>query len=123
MSKEALPRKKKIRAGHRASATSLLNQIDTALSALSTDSDRLSQLKLSLHKKLETLKLLDLEIVELTPEGLKNEIEQADGYKENVYRASTMIDKVLKPAPSPPTLIADIGMLQRPLLHPPVATK
>ena len=88
MSKESLPRKKKIRAGHRASATRLFSQIDTALTAPATDSDKLSQLKLSLHKKLETLKLLDSEIVQLSPEeGLEDEIEQADGYKENVYRA------------------------------------
>ena len=109
MSKESLPRKKKIRAGHRASATRLLSQIDTALTAPATDSDKLSQLKLSLHEKLETLKLLDSEIVELTPEeGLEDEIEQADGYKENVYRALIMIDKVLKPTPSPPTPVADM---------------
>ena len=108
MSKESLPRKK-IRAGHQVSATRLLSQIDTALTTPATDSDKLSQLKLSLHKKLETLKLLDSEIVQLTPEeGLEDEIEQADGYKENVYCALIMIDKVLKPTPSPPTPIADI---------------
>lgn len=69
---------------------------------------KLSQLKLSLHDKLETLKLLDSEIVELTPEeGLENEIEQADRNKENVYRTLTMIAKVLKPTPSPRTPVAD----------------
>ena len=109
MLKESLLRKKKICAGHRASATRLLNQIDTALTAPATDSDKLSQLKLSLHKKLETLKLLDSEIVELTPEeGLEDEIEQADGYKEKVYCALIMIDKVLKPTPSSPTPVADM---------------
>ena len=94
-------RKKKIRAGHQVSATRLLNQIDTALTAPTTDSDKLSQLKLSLHEKLEKLKLLDSEIVELTPEGMEDEIEQADEYKENMNRALIMIDKVLKPTPSP----------------------
>ena len=85
MSKEALPRKKKIRAGHRASVIHLLNQVDGALAATPTD-DKLAQLKLSLHKKLETLKQLDSEVVDLTPEGLDEEIEQADGYKD-VYHA------------------------------------
>lgn len=102
MSKEALPRKKKIRAGHRASATRLLNQVDGALAATPTDNDKLAQLKLSLHEKLDTLKQLDSEVVDLTPEeGLDEEIEQADGYKDNVYRALTMIDKALKPKPRP----------------------
>ena len=42
--------------------------------------------------------------MDLTPEeGLDEEIEQADGCKDNVYRALTMIDKALKPKPSPPT--------------------
>ena len=92
---EALPRKKRIRAGHRASATRLLNQIDAILADTHPDGDRLALLKLSLKEKLETLKLLDSEIVELTPEEeLVREIEQADGYKENVYRALTSIDKV-----------------------------
>jgi hypothetical protein len=91
---EALPRKKKIHAGHRASETRLLNQIDAILGDTHPDSDRLALLKLSLKEKLETLKLLVSEIVELTPEeGLVKEIEQADEYKENVYRALTGIDK------------------------------
>ena len=38
------------------------------------------------------LKQLDLERVDLTPEeGLVEEIEQDYGYKDNVYRALTMI--------------------------------
>ena len=64
---EALPRKK-IHAGHRASATRLLNQIDAILVDVHPDGDKLTLLKLSLKEKLETLKLLDSEIVELTPE-------------------------------------------------------
>ena len=68
------------------------------------------------NEKLETLKLLDSEIVELTPEeGLEDEIEQADGYKENVYRALTMIDKVYRnphPVPLHPLLIR-MSMLRR----------
>lgn len=93
---EVLPRKKKIRAGHRASATRLLNQIDAILGDDDPDGDKLALLKLSLREKLETLKQLDSEIVELTPEEeLVREIEQADEYKENVYRALTCVDKTL----------------------------
>ena len=103
MSKEELTRKK-IRAGHRASATRLLIQVDDALAASPTDSDKLAQLKLSLQEKLEILKQLDSGIVDLTPEdGLDGEIEQDDGYKDGVYRALTLIDKALNTKPSPPT--------------------
>ena len=49
---------------------------------------------MSLKEKLETLKSLDSEIVELVPEEeLSKEIEQADEYKENIFRALTRIDK------------------------------
>ena len=102
MSKEELTRKK-IRAGHRASVTQLLTQVDESLAASPTD-DKLAQLKLSLHEKLETLKQLDSGIVDPTPEdGLDGEIEQADGYKDGVYPALTLIDKALNTKPSPPT--------------------
>ena len=81
MSKEDLARKKKIRAGHRASATRLLNQIDGVLAASPPDGDKLAPFRLSLREKLETLKQLDSEIVDLTPEeGLVEEIEQADAW-------------------------------------------
>lgn len=90
---EALPRKK-IRAGHRASATRLLNQIDAALGEDLPNADHLTLLKMSLKEKLDTLRSLDSEIVELIPEEeLVKEIEQADEYKENVYLALTEINK------------------------------
>ena len=80
--------------------------------------DKLAQLKLSLHEELETLKQLDLEVVDLTPEGLDEEIEQADDYKDNIYHALTMIDKALKPKPSPPTPAASALMPTSPAISP-----
>ena len=56
LSKEALPKKKKICAGHRSSVTRLLNYIDSASCVPPTDSDKLPQFKLSHHEKLEMLK-------------------------------------------------------------------
>lgn len=89
-----LSRKKKIRAGHRASATRLLNQIDAALGEGPPNPDDLTVLKMSLKEKLDTLKSLDMEILGLIPEEeLGKEIEQADEYKESVYRALTRIDR------------------------------
>ena len=119
MSKQALLRKKKIHAGHRASATRLLNQVDSALAATPTDNDTLAQLKLSLHEKLETLKQQDSEVVDLTPEErLDEDIEQAEDYKDNVHRALTMIDKTLKPKSSSPTLTASSSTPTSPAVTP-----
>ena len=72
----------------------MLTQIDTLLAEESPDLSRLSQLKLSLQEKLETLKLLDGEILGLIDEGeLTSEIEQADAFKEGIYTAVIKIDK------------------------------
>ena len=105
---EGLPRKKQIWAGHRASATRILNQIDGTLAAATPDNAKLSQLKLSLQEKLETLKRLDNEIMELTPEdGLVEEIEQADSYKEGVYIAMINIEKHMSTPTATPSPAAE----------------
>ena len=56
---EGLAQKKKVRAGHKASATRILGQISSALEKTPPDADRLSLLKLSLTEKLDVLKALD----------------------------------------------------------------
>ena len=74
-------KKKRICAGHRSSATRMLTQVEESLATSPPNVVRLSQLKFSLQEKLETLKLQDREIVDLTEEShLADEIEQADGY-------------------------------------------
>ena len=55
---EGLAKKKRIRAGHRASTTWALTKVNDALAAETTDEAKLSQLKLTLEEKLGTLKLL-----------------------------------------------------------------
>ena len=51
-------------------------------------------LKLSLQEKLETLKLLDSQILQLTDEGeLEDEIEQADSFRENIHAAMVKIEE------------------------------
>ena len=85
------------------SATRILGQITTALAG-TPDPDRLSLLKLTLNEKLETLRGLNAEIIELTPEeGLEGEIQQSDEYKENMYDALTRINRVVKGAVTPST--------------------
>ena len=56
---EALSRKKKIRAGHRATVTRTLGDIATILSSATPDRDRIARLKLTLNEKLETLNRFD----------------------------------------------------------------
>ena len=62
---EALAKKKRIQVGHKASATKMMGKIDSILGAGSPDTSTLSLMKLTLQEKLETIKVLDSEIVEL----------------------------------------------------------
>ena len=99
MASEGLARKKRIRGDHKASATRMLSQIDELLAQESPDLAKLSQLKLSLQEKLETLKLLDGEMVDLVKErDLNSEIEQAD---EGIYTVVIKIDKRVNQASVP----------------------
>ena len=69
---EALAQRKRIHAGHKASATRILGQIASALAETPPNVDRLSLLKLTLNEKLDTVKGLDAEIIEITPDdGLR----------------------------------------------------
>ena len=77
----------------------MLMQIDMLLAGESPNLLKLSQLKLSLQEKLDTLKLLDSEILGLIDEGeLTSEIEQADAFKEGIYTAMIKIDKCVSRA-------------------------
>lgn len=104
---EELAKKKRIRAGHKASATSMMNRVDVLVAEVTPDSPpdvaKLSQLKLSLQEKLDTLRLLDGDILGLTEEDdLEGEIERADTYKEGVYEAMVKIDKHCATPPTRP---------------------
>ena len=79
---EALIKKKRIRAGHKGSSTKTVHQITETLGGDTPDRDRLSLLRITLKEKLDTIKTLDAEIVDLIDdEGeLADEIEQADAY-------------------------------------------
>ena len=108
---EALAKKKRIRAGHKASATNTIRQVEDILVSETPDKERLSLLRLTLNEKLETIKALDTEVIELIEDDtLAEEIEQADGYKESVFNALIRIDRSTKsppesssPTEAPPT--------------------
>ena len=95
---EVLVKKKRIRTGHRASATRMLHKVECLLADSTTetpaDTAVLSRIKLSLQEKLDTLKTLDGEILDLTEEeNLEDEIGHADLFKENIYTVMINIDK------------------------------
>jgi hypothetical protein len=92
---EALTKKRRIRAGHKASATKTIRNIEDLLSSSAPDKARLSLLQLTLKEKLETIKTLDSEVVELIDdEGLlADEIEQADSYRETAFAALIRINQ------------------------------
>ena len=105
---EALARRKKIRAGRKASATRTLGQIGSALAETPPDADRLSLLKLTLNEKLDTLKGLNSEIIEITPEdGLEDEIQQSDKYKERTYDALTRINRAINRVATPSSTVSE----------------
>ena len=63
-------------------------------------------MRLTLNEKLETIKALDSEVIELIEDDdtLAGEIEQADDYKESVFNALIKIDRITKPTPTRPLL-------------------
>ena len=84
-SEEILARKIKVRAGHRGSATRLIAQAETAVTAEPLDSPDLELAIANLNRKLEVLTPLDAEILELTPDDdIETEIDHADQYQENI---------------------------------------
>lgn len=60
---EALTKRKRIRAGHKASATKTVRQIEEILTSDAPDKSRLCLLRLTLKEKLETIKKLDSEVI------------------------------------------------------------
>ena len=89
------------------SVTRILGQLDNLLGAADptsmVDMAKLTQLKLSLQEKLDTLKRLDEEIIELLEEDkFDDEIEQADSFKEGIFTAMVKIDQLSVTAPTPP---------------------
>ena len=106
---EELTRRKRVRAGHKASATRMINRVEEMLSAEDrTDPSKLNQLGMSLKEKLKEIKVLDSEILTLVrDEELEDEIAQADLYKERIYSTLIMIEKSTAPASLPSATTAE----------------
>ena len=112
---EALVRKKKVRAGHRSSATRIMNQLEVDRATEDGPTlDRLQQYKLTLKEKLETLNTLDQEILALVEDSaIEDEIEQADVFKERLQHSTITAERLITSKtvtpvadrPSPRTLV------------------
>ena len=103
MSSDSYIKKRRIRAGHRASTTRLLSEVGAAVEATPPNPEDLSHMKVRLNEKLTTLKQLDAEIVELTPEAdLDTEIIDTDEYNSKILRNLARIDRALSSSTSPP---------------------
>ena len=94
-SEEILARKIKVRTGHRGSATRLITQAETAVTAEPPNSADLELAIANLNRKLEVLTPLDAEILELTPDDIETEIDHADQYQENIQRTLSKLNKAL----------------------------
>ena len=102
---EGLTKKRRIRAGHRGVVTKRLAEVNGLMGTEGgedrprPDSLKLAQLQMALKEKLEVLKQLDGEILDLlaSEEDIATEIEQADDYNHNIYEALVRMEEVLTP--------------------------
>lgn len=110
---EELTKKKHVRAGHKASATRNITRAETLLAEDHPDVSTLTQIKMSLREKLDTLRQLDGEIVNLLDDeaAVVDDIEQADTVKEGVYSTMIRIERYLEAAKSTTT---EAGSRDRP---------
>ena len=100
---EGLVKKRRIRAGHKAVITKRLSEVKGILETVERepgepgepDLVKLAQLKMALTEKLEVLKQLDNEILDLleSEEDITREIEQSDTFNQRVYETLVRIDQ------------------------------
>ena len=97
---EGLSRKRKVRGGHRSSTKRTISVLYESIeSTKDTESvvTKLEQCRITLKEKLETLRQLDEEILELVEEGeVNDEIEQSDFFKERIHVAIIDSNKALE---------------------------
>ena len=100
---EALAKKKRIRAGHKASATKTIRHVEEVLTSDTPDKARLSLLRLTLKEKFDTIKALDGEIIYLIKDKtLADEIKQADAYKETIFASLVKIEELMETSSTVP---------------------
>ena len=96
---EVLKKQRRIRGGHRAHVKTLLAQVEDSIANFEPSlQDKLSQQKIILREKLDTLKSLDNKILELVEEGesIEHEVAKASEITDEITRAVVRIDSTLK---------------------------
>ena len=103
---EELAGNKRVRAGHKSSATKMTTRVEEMLlSGESIKLSKLNQLRMSLRKKLEEIKVLASKILSLVKDDkVDDEIAQANLYKEKIYSNLILIEKATKTPPPAPTI-------------------
>ena len=118
---EELSRKKRVRAGHKGSTTKMIAQVEELLAGTDApDPLALKQLGMSLREKLDVIKTLDGEILDLVEErDLADEIDQADLYKEKIYSTLIKIDGTVAAVSRPTSTVKDPVVVTSPRAPPP----
>ncbi len=104
---EQLVHKKRIRAGHRSSATKMLGQVYEALGEAEINLAKLRQQRAALEKNVGTLQGLDREVLDALVEEAEivEEIEQSDAWRGKLQLAiveleTAILDKLSADLPS-----------------------
>ena len=105
-----LAKKRRVRGAHKASATKIMTQISELVGSEHPNQAKLACLRLALNEKLEVIKALDTEAIELIQDdGLDADIERADEFKETIFSALLSVDHLLKRLnPTPVTTTASV---------------
>ena len=94
---DELAKKKRIRGGHKASATKIMQQISELTSASTPEETKLASLKRALNDKLTILKGLDEEISGMIEDDtVVDDIDAADQFKQTIYDSLLSIDCLME---------------------------
>ncbi len=87
-----------VRKGHRAFVTKTIADLETQLRDVEPDEDSIRALQTTLSEKMETLRILDDEILgTLEEEGpIANEIEQSGGIRQKIQKSVYSVDKFFR---------------------------
>ena len=94
---ETLARIKKVRAGHHASASRLMNQLEEASAVTGGPAlEKLHQWKLSLNEKLVKLRTFNDEVLaSIEDDAIAEEIEQADMFSERLQQSICHVEQLI----------------------------
>ena len=94
---------KKVRGGHRGSATKMVNDIDAVLAATPIDLAKVIRIKRTLEDKVTTLKDLDEKVLDSIDDEavIADEIQQSDEFLGNIYATLLKAEETLSTRAAP----------------------